>query len=441
MLPRTTADIYASADTQRRGGRPDIKVLRQHVHDLKADGQNLLDRAKKEGRELTEKEDARLQELETELAEANKAVEDTEAHLERERAMGDPAAAFGLKPSGSAQASPWRDLEGNPIAVLSADETVTAHACAAGGIPPRANQDIGAGEFLRGLVTGHWPADFDMQAGLAGGSDTSGGYLLNPRMSSQVIDLARNQSVLMRAGAQTVPMRTAELSMVKVTKDPSVSWTGENEPFEISESTFGRLTFRARKMGTIVKLSQELVEDAPNAAQIIESQLAAQLALEMDRAGLLGAAKGAEPRGLFEHPDVQEMDATGHTPSAIDYDHFLDALKLVEDVNGSANAMIYAPSTKNALAKLKDSEGNYLSPPEDVRELRRLVTKQLGDSQATVGDFTQVMFGVRIGIQIETSRIAGSAYQDDQIWIRARWRGDVQLARPDHLVRIIGIGS
>ena len=49
------------------------------------------------------------------------------------------------------------------------------------------------------------------------GNDSGGGYILNPTLSTQIIDLARSASVAMKAGALTVPMDSAELHIARLT--------------------------------------------------------------------------------------------------------------------------------------------------------------------------------------------------------------------------------
>ena len=67
------------------------------------------------------------------------------------------------------------------------------------------------------------------------------------------------------------------------------------------------------------------------------------------------------------------------------------------------------------------------------------MSKQLADSQACLGDFTQILFGVREAVQVEVSSEGADTWEKDQVEIKIRWRGDVQLAQAAHLVRLIGI--
>ena len=331
-------------------------------------------------------------------------------------------------------ASGWETPNGKPVPVLRSDESVTKRLLQSG-IIPTDQQGLDVGDAIRAMITGIWPADGALHRALAGGTDASGGWWLTPVLSGQIIDLARAKSVLMDAGAQTVLMSSSELAVVRVTADPAIGFVAENQVIPEVEPTFGRLTFRARKLAARVKISKELAMDAPNAAEQIRTQLAVVLGVSLDLASLVGDADGEEVVGIFNHDDVQEMAAVGGPT----FDDLIDAIQLVEDQNGISGAYILPPAVKNTLAKLKDSQGNYFQPPVDVTALKRFVTKQLADSQACLGDFTQVLFGVREAVQVEVSSEGADTWEKDQVEIKIRWRGDVQLAQAAHLVRLIGI--
>jgi HK97 family phage major capsid protein len=341
--------------------------------------------------------------------------------------------------SRSGKKGQWVDKAGQPVHVLSAKDSLTDAMGGSAALGGRATEpEVTPGQAVRSIITGE-----GLQAAQSVGSHSAGGYLLEPTLSNRLIDLARADAVVMRAGAQTVAMPSSELVMAKVDSDPTVSWIAEEEKFPQSSATFGRLTLRARKMGTIVPISIELARDAPNAEAEIERLLRTAVALELDRAALLGSGKGEEPVGIFNQSDVLENDLSG----AIDWDTYLDGVKAIEDENGEPGAIIYPPLVKSDLAKLKvNSEANhYATPPQQLSDLSRFTTTQLGDGQSVIGDFSQVMIGVRSGVEIAaTDMVAtsdGQGFERDQVLVKIRWRGDVQFAHPKHIQRIINITS
>ena len=343
--------------------------------------------------------------------------------------FGMPAKRNEIRP-----ASGWQDQDGNFVTVLRGDESLSKRLIQSGEIRVE-ERSLDIGQAICSLITGRWPEDGVLHRAMAGGADASGGYFLSTILSSQIIDLARKQSVLMLAGAQTVLMDSSELAIVRVLTDPAVGFVAENADIPLVEPTFGRVTFRARKLAAIVSISSELVADSPNAAEEVRAQLGKVLGLALDLSALSGTGAGEEIVGIFSHEDVQEMSAVG-SPT---YDDVLDAVQLVEDQNGIARAYLITPNTKNTLSKIKDSAGNYLVVPAGITELNRFITKQLTDAQAVVGDFSQVLFGVRSDVSIEVSTEGGDAWTKDQVSIRIKWRGDAQLAQAAHLVRLVGI--
>jgi len=337
--------------------------------------------------------------------------------------------------------SSWRTANGQRVIHAGKGEKLFDAYREAGAVESADDAELSIGRAIQAMVTGDWSGAGPEKAALSTGSQSGGGFLLEPALSSKVIDLARSASVVFQAGAQVFDMPTSEVSMVRVTTDPTASWTTENAQLSTTQPVFGRLRFRARKLGAIVPISKELVADAPNAAQEIERLLQTVMAQELDRVILLGDADGEEPLGIFNHGDVSENAIGG----AVDWDDFMDSVQVVEDANGMPNAILYPPAVKKALAQLKvNSEANhYAAPPTAITDLQRLTTTKLANSQAVVGDFENVMVGIRSGVEIvATDKVNisdGQGFERDQVLIKVRWRGDVQLAHGDHFEKLTGI--
>ena len=102
-------------------------------------------------------------------------------------------------------------------------------------------------------------------------------------------------------------------------------------------------------MGVLVRVSQELVEDAPDAAAKIEEMMASSIALEMDRVGLLGTGV-VEPKGIDVCDDINtySMGTNGATPT--NYDPFSYASQYIENYNYMPNAVIMAPRRRTILS-------------------------------------------------------------------------------------------
>ncbi len=145
-------------------------------------------------------------------------------------------------------------------------------------------------------------------------------------------------------------------------------------------------------------------------------------------------------------PGLLEIDHSA--PLLSDCDVFLDAIAALENVNATARAVVMAPRSKNALAKLKTGiagDLTKLTPPADYSALRRVVSNQIstteGGSKSSIfmGDFSNLAIGLRSSLQIEASKTAADIFGKNQVLIRAIAHVGVCVLRPNHLLRIINV--
>ncbi len=308
---------------------------------------------------------------------------------------------------------------------------------------------LSLGKILRGYVTGQWDDAALEQKAMASTPLSSGGIMIPTPLAGTVIDLARNQTRLIQAGAITVPMSTATLRYARLDQDVLPSWTNEAANIPLSAAAFDSVLFTAHKLAALVAIDNELLEDAQNSDAVIENSIAKGIALALDYAGLYGTGVAPQPQGL--HGIVPTVAAAG----APTFDLMLQAIADVTGANFMPNAAIYNSRTMNSLAKLKDSQGRYLEPPTEYAALTKYMTNQIpsnlgtgtNESQAFVGQWDQLALGLRASLQIEVSREAGyfdgtaqqSAFSKDQTLIRAILRADWQPLHTSAFAEVTGI--
>lgn len=308
--------------------------------------------------------------------------------------------------------------------------------------------ELSVGRYVKGMLTGNWQdaeAERELRA-LSGSEDISGGFLLPEPLSAQVIDLARARVALIRAGARTIDMGAAQLSIAKLDADPTAAWKAENAATtEDTTTSFGRITLFAKTLIAVVRSSAELVMDSPNFSQLLESTMGEVLAIKLDQAGLLG--DGGDTYGGIV--GVRNVAGTNSVTGvgAIGYDPFSEAVEAIAEANLTAEAAILHPRDAGSLDRKKDGSGNPLEAPESWRSLRKVTTTSLpidegvgsDESVAFVGGFDELYMGVRMPITFEISREADNAFRDFQILFRCVLRADFGVARPTGLTVISGI--
>jgi len=300
-------------------------------------------------------------------------------------------------------------------------------------------------KFLRGYLTGDWGNAVLEQKTM---SSSALGAIIPTPISGRIIDLARNASTVMRSGASVVPMTTSTLKLARLTGDVTAGWYSESGAITESDATLDSVTLTARRMSVLVRVANELLEDsAPGVDAVIESSIAQAMGLELDRVALIGTGTAPEPRGLQNVSGVNTVASVG-TPA--DYSKFLDAIYEVRLDNYEPGGIINSVRTAKTLSKLYTGISGDKTPlmmPADYSDLTRLASNSVpvnlgagtNESLAFVGDFSQLMIGLRSNIQIEVSREASDAFSKNQTFIRAIWRGDVAVTKATAFCLMSGI--
>ena len=216
--------------------------------------------------------------------------------------------------------------------------------------------ELSIGRLVRAAVTGEWRGAEAERRAMGGNVDTLGGYLIPSELSSQVIDLARNQAVVMRAGAVTVPMGTNSLVFAKLLKDISAQWKQENASANLDLLNFGKITLNAKTLIALASTSVELIEDATNLDSIVMNSMAQSLALELDRAALRGDGTASTPVGIKNTPGIQLIDLGVNGAQISNFDSWSSAAEKILTKNGVPRTTIYAPRTFGTMDRFKTGD-------------------------------------------------------------------------------------
>jgi HK97 family phage major capsid protein len=403
-----------------------LDQLREQRATARTAADDVLTRAASEGRDPTPDELATYQAQVTAEREAADALE-----AERDRQLAEVRAAVARRTAPAAPREP----------VLTREQSVYDW-CQTRGMFDQAETDLSFDKYLRGMATGQWD-DAPHERALAEATVGAGGALVPSPLSARVIDLARNRTVVLRAGAQTVPMTSSTLALARLTSEGTPAWKTENAAITAADMVFDRVTFTARTLVRLITLSVELFEDAdPSSEGVIANAFAGQMAVELDRVALLGTGTAPEPRGVLNQSGVTLTDHGAAGTAISNYDWWLDAIGAVRAAGFEPNAHIQAPRSSTSLSKLKEATTNaYLTPPAGL--LPMLTTKSIpinltvGASTDTslvfTADWSNLLIGIRTSFNL---RFLGERFLADnlQYAFLAYLRADVQLAQPTAFV-------
>jgi len=377
----------------------------------------MISAAETEGRDFTEDEATELERL---LAELKQKLATTRGRRSDPDSLGGDVRAGG--------SSGWVDADsGEPVRVYGPDERMAS---------PEPEHRLDVGLLLRGMILGKWAGAEREHRALAEGLDTAGGYAVPAPLAGYILDLARANAVCIKAGMQTVAMDSDRLTIARLTGDATASWRAENAAIAESDPTFGAFTMTATSLAVMCKLPLELVADAPNVGEIVETALTQACGLGLDYGCLMGTG-ALQPTGIYNDSDCQELTSIG----VPDHDDFIDAITAVREENHEPNAIVLHPTYWGIMAKTKTGDGEYLSGqlPEDWKRIPKFgstqIPKTLGEGAESigfVGDFSKLLLGLRQAATIEASREASdsssSAFKNVQVWVRCVLRADLCIS-------------
>jgi HK97 family phage major capsid protein len=302
----------------------------------------------------------------------------------------------------------------------------------------RVTQPLSLGKALVGLVSGRWDGARAERLAMAEGGNSVGGYLVPEAMMTGVIDLARAQSAVIRAGAITLPWPSAsdELVMARVASAPTFQVVAENTEIPESDVTFDQVRFSAKKIAGLVTMSRELAEDAPNAAALVETTLAKALAAELDRQALLGVGN-TEMNGLLNWPGVATTESVG----AVEWLDIHNAAVLVRTRNYEPGGYITSPTIAGDLDIIQaDTAGTWLGAPPSLQGVRRFESTNCPDADIFMGDWSQFVYAIRTDARVELTTTGGDkTFEKHQVKIKITWRGDVNALNRNAFQVLTGV--
>jgi len=242
-----------------------------------------------EGREFHAHETAKIDKLREELEILNNQIRPIQ---ERNMSFMQNFDQFWSNGNGNGNGQNWKDPEGNNIRIYSHTEKISDTRM---DVDPNL-RGVTMGGFLRTMVTGKG-TEAEKHA-LAEGSDSAGGATVPAILVQEWTDRLRDKITVVRAGARTIVLQSAQHNMAKLLTDATATWRDENAAVNVADATFGKVTFAPQSLAVIVKSSRELVADSLNIEEILERSFAQAFAAEIDRVALFGSGTSPERRYL-----------------------------------------------------------------------------------------------------------------------------------------------
>ena len=176
----------------------------------------------------------------------------------------------------------------------------------------------------QGLLIPYADLQYQRRDTLNTGTPSEGGYLVDTTLSSDFIDLLRNETIFMRLGATVYSGLTGNVNFAKQNLAAAFSWIPESGKFPNTSMGFELIGLRPKKLGGIMGYTQEqLMQSSWSMEMLIRKEMATAMALGLDSAGFWGTGSDNQPLGIFNRP-IQSV-ALGTNGGSLTYANLVAA--------------------------------------------------------------------------------------------------------------------
>lgn len=240
------------------------------------------------------------------------------------------------------------------------------------------------------------------------GTDTEGGFLVPDEFEHTLIQRLEEENFFRRI-ATVIQTNSGDRKIPIVASKGTASWIDEEGLYPESDDAFGQITLSAYKLGTLIKVSEELLNDSAfNLENYIATEFGRRIGSKEEESFFIGDAVG-KPTGILAETGGAEIGVTAASSTAITADEIIDLYYSLRVPYRKNAIWIMNDATVSAIRKLKDGQGQYLWEPSMVAGTPNKIlgcevitspyvpTAAAGAKTVAFGDFSYYWIGDRQG--------------------------------------------
>ncbi len=194
------------------------------------------------------------------------------------------------------------------------------------------------------------------------GTDSEGGYLVPDEYERTLVEALEEENIF-RQMAKVIKTSSGDRKIPVVASKGTASWIDEEGAFPESDDSFGQVSIGAYKLGTMIKVSEELLNDSVFDLQsYIFREFARRIGAKEEEAFFTGNGTG-KPLGVLAATGGAETGVTAASSTAVTADELMDLYYSLKSPYRKKSVWVLNDSTIKAIRKLKDSNGQYLWQP------------------------------------------------------------------------------
>lgn len=194
------------------------------------------------------------------------------------------------------------------------------------------------------------------------GTDSEGGFLAPDEFEQTLIEALEEENIF-RKLAHIIKTSSGDRKIPVVASKGTASWVDEEAVIPESDPAFGQVSIGAYKLATMLKVSEELLNDSVfDLESYIAKEFGRRMGSKEEEAFLIGDGTG-KPLGIFQEIGGGEIGVTAAAAAAITADELIDLFYSLRAPYRKNAIFIMNDTTVKLIRKLKDSTGQYLWQP------------------------------------------------------------------------------
>jgi len=205
-------------------------------------------------------------------------------------------------------------------------------------------------------------AGYEVLNALQVGTDSEGGYLVPDEFERTLVEALQEENIF-RTMAKIIQTASGDRKIPVVASKGTASWVDEEGAIPESDDAFGQVSIGAYKLATMIKVSEELLNDSVfNLESYIAREFARRIGAKEEESFFIGNGTG-KPTGIFNATGGAELGVTAASATAITVDEIMDLFYSLKSPYRKNAVFVMNDSTVKAIRKLKDGNGQYLWQP------------------------------------------------------------------------------
>ena len=232
--------------------------------------------------------------------------------------------------------------------------TALTHTPAAGEV---SGQQTGYAQDFWQMMRGHGAVDT-----LKEGADPDGGFLVPDEFENQLIQKLQEANV-MRTISHVIQTNSGEHKIPVVASEGTAAWLDEEAAYTESNTQFSQVSLSAHKLGTLIKVSEELLNDSAfDLMTYLSGEFGRRLGNAEEQAFLTGTGTN-QPTGILTDTNGASAGSTAAKADTLTFDDLIDLFYSLKTPYRQNAIFLMSDDTVKVIRKLKDKNDQYIWQP------------------------------------------------------------------------------